>query len=111
MKRRAVIAAASFAAIGGVASIPATSGAVNAKARAKVDVVDFEFVPDKVKIHKGDKVTWRFREGTHNVTGKGWKSRTKSDGRYSHVFDEVGTYRYRCTLHQPDMDGVVKVVK
>jgi plastocyanin len=93
----------------GIAAAPAATGAD--KAKEKVKVVDFEFVSSSVKIRKGDKVTWVFKEGKHNVTGKGWKSGTKTDGKYSHVFKKAGTYKYRCTIHQPDMDGVVKVVK
>jgi len=93
----------------GVAAAPAATGAD--KAKATVRVVDFEFGPSKVKIRKGDKVTWVFKQGKHNVTAKGFKSGTKTSGRYSHVFKKLGTYKYRCTIHQPDMDGIVKVVR
>lgn len=100
------LVAVSVAAVGGFAAVPA-----GATAKAKVAVVNYEYLPSTVKVRKGSKVTWSFKEGTHNVTGKGWKSRTKSGGTYSHVFDKVGFYKYRCTLHQPDMDGIVKVVR
>lgn len=107
MKRRVTLLAASVVAISGVAAIPAAQAA----AGAKVQAVDFEFIAETVKISKGEKVTWKFLEGKHNVTGKGFKSGTKTSGKYSHKFTEKGTFKYRCTLHQPDMDGVVKVVK
>ena len=108
MKRRGFLLAVSLLATGGLI---AAVGAPAAPNRAKVAVTDYEFVPEQVKIAKGGKVTWVFEEGKHNVTGKGWKSPTKQDGTYKHVFKNVGTFKYRCTLHQPDMDGVVRVVK
>ena len=87
------------------------SAAQGAPTGAKVKVTDFEFTEPTVTVQKGEKVVWAFKEGKHNVTSGTFKSKDLKDGKYKHTFDKVGTFKYRCTLHQPDMDGVVKVVK
>lgn len=107
--RRAVLLAVSILAAGGIATIPG-AGAQGVD-KARVRVVDFEFKPKTTRISKGGKVVWVFKEGVHNVTFKGFRSRTKGSGTYSHTFRRVGRFTYRCTLHQPDMDGVVRVVR
>lgn len=75
---------------------------------ATVKVKDYSFSPGTVKISKGGKVTWKFVEGIHNVTGPGFSSPVQSSGSYSHKFKKAGTYKYHCTLH-PGMNGKVKV--
>jgi plastocyanin len=111
VKRRvfAGIAASAAAAV----FIGGATGAASEKVPtgAKVDVTDFLFIEDAVTVEKGQKVVWKFVEGKHNVTGKGFKSGNKTSGKYKYTFDKVGTFKYRCTLHQPDMDGLVKVVR
>jgi plastocyanin len=86
-------------------------GAQGVPTGAKVKVTDFEFTEETVKVKKGEKVVWAFKEGKHNVTGKGFESKNLKDGTFKHTFEKVGTFKYRCTLHQPDMDGVVKVIR
>jgi plastocyanin len=78
---------------------------------AKVTVTDFEYTEAEVTIQKGEKVVWAFKEGKHNVTSGKFKSKNLKSGKFKHTFEDVGTFKYRCTLHQPDMDGVVKVVR
>jgi plastocyanin len=102
-----VLLAVSIVAAGGIATIPGAGAQGVDKTRVKV--VDFKFKPERTTIRKGEKVVWAFREGLHNVTGKGFRSRTMRRGTYSHTFNRVGTFQYRCTVHQPDMDGVVRV--
>ncbi len=104
-----VLLAVSIVAAGGIATIPGAGA--HGVDTTRVKVVDFKFKPAKTTISKGGKVVWAFREGRHNVTGKGFKSRIKGRGTYSHTFEKAGRYEYRCTLHQPDMDGVVRVVR
>jgi plastocyanin len=110
--RRAVLLAVSIVAAGGIAMIPG-AGAHSAQGgdKARVKVVDYKFKPVRTTIRRGGKVVWAFKEGLHNVSGKGFKSRTQRRGTYSHTFKKVGTFKYRCTVHQPDMDGVVRVVR
>lgn len=115
MKRRGLYAAVATAGVC-LAGVPAQAdpGGSASKAtpsKAKVAVVDFSFKPSTTKVRKGGKVTWAFKEGLHNVTGKdGLKSGNRSSGTYKHKFKSVGTFKYRCTIH-PDMKGVVRVVK
>lgn len=73
-----------------------------------VKVKNYSFSPGTVRIDKGGKVKWKFVQGTHNVTGKGFKSGNKSSGSYSHKFKKAGTYTYSCTIH-PGMNGKVRV--
>jgi plastocyanin len=107
--RRAVLLAVSILAAGGIATLPG-AGAQGVD-KARVRVVDFKFNPETTRISKGGKVVWVFKEGVHNVTFRGFKSRTKGSGTYRHTFRRVGRFEYRCTVHQPDMDGVVRVVR
>jgi plastocyanin len=110
-----VVVAISIVAAGGIATVPGAGAQDVDTARGvdktRVRVVDFDFKPKAVTVRKGGKVVWAFREGRHNVSGKGFRSRTKGSGTYSHTFTRVGRFKYRCTLHQPDMDGVVRVVR
>jgi plastocyanin len=106
VKRRAV---AGILAAGALAF--AAAGAQGVPTGAKVSATDFEFTEEEVKISKGEKVIWTFDEGKHNVTGKGFKSGSKKTGTFKYTFEKIGTFKYRCTLHQPDMDGVVKVTR
>ena len=85
--------------------------AADASVGARVSATNYEFTSDSVTIHKGDKVVWKFVEGKHDVKGKGFNSKPQRSGKFSYVFDKAGTYNYVCTIHAPDMKGVVKVVK
>ena len=44
----------------------------------------------------------------HNVTFKGFGSKTKTSGSYTVRFSRGGTYSYRCTIH-PGMKGHITV--
>jgi plastocyanin len=115
VRRRVTLLAVSIVAAGSIATIPGALGADSAARgsdNARVRVLDFVYKPKRVTIGVGGRVTWAFKEGIHNVTGKGWKSRrTVRRGTYSHRFRQAGKYNYRCTIHQPRMDGVVRVVR
>ena len=90
-----------------------TLSAVAFGATKRVGVSGLKFKPATVSIKKGDTVRWSWKTGgvPHNVTGKGFKSGNETSGKFKHTFKQVGTYKYTCTLHQPDMDGVVKVTR
>jgi plastocyanin len=90
--------------VGAVALVPATAGAGG----ATVKVVNYKFKPGKVTIRKGAKVTWKFKQGRHNVVGKRFSSPIKNSGKWSKRFRRKGKFPYVCTLH-PGMDGVVRV--
>jgi len=80
-------------------------------ATTEVKVKDDFFKPDRVEIQKGDKVLWRWRgSDLHNVAGKkpgrrsiAFASALKVNGKYSHRFRKVGTWRILCENHPDDM--------
>ena len=95
-------------AAGAALAVPA---AADAAVGARVSATNYEFTSDSVTINKGEKVVWKFVEGKHDVKGKGFNSKPQRSGKFAVKFDKVGTYNYVCTIHAPDMKGVVKVVK
>jgi len=105
-KSRVTMIGAALAATAAVAA-PSAGAAVGARVTAS----NYEFTSDSVTIRKGEKVVWKFVEGKHDVKGKGFNSKPQRSGKFAVKFDKVGTYNYVCTIHAPDMKGVVKVVK
>jgi plastocyanin len=81
---------------------------------ATVTVSQMRFGPNRVVVKKGATVTWNFQDGMpHTVTavdGSFDSGRLGSGGRFSHTFDQPGTFAYYCTLH-PSMRGEVVVVE
>lgn len=76
---------------------------------SEVSVDDDVFAPDVIEVPAGTEVTWTWvGSNNHNVTADEFTSETQSSGTFSHVFDQPGTYSYRCTLH-PGMAGTVVV--
>ncbi len=86
-------------------------------ATKEVLVKDDFFDPKRVTIEKGDKVTWRWRgEDEHNValkkpgrTAIARASELQVNGKFTHKFRKVGTWRYMCENHEDDMRGKVIV--
>ena len=80
-------------------------------------VKDDFFDPGRVRITKGDSVTWRWRgDDVHNVALKRpgsnrivRRSALKTDGSFTHKFRRVGKWRYLCENHEDDMRGRVIV--
>jgi plastocyanin len=104
MKRRRILAVVVALLVAAAVMIPAAQGASG----ATVKVVNNKFKPGNVKVRKGGKVTWKFKQGRHNVVGPGFSSPIKRSGKWSKRFKRKGTFKYVCTLH-PGMDGRVKV--
>ena len=93
------------------AVVPAgASVRASAAASATVTLKNMSFKPRRVTIGRGGTVRWVWRDGStpHNVTGRGFKSRTMARGSFRHRFTRRGTFRYRCTIH-PGMTGTVVV--
>jgi plastocyanin len=68
-----------------------------------VTLKNIRFHPGNLSINRGDTVTWLWRDGEeHNVTGKGFHSRTQAHGSYSVKFTHSGTFAYRCTIHEAE---------
>lgn len=78
-----------------------------------VHAIDNKYEPAEVKIKKGEAVTWEF-VGTnrHDVVAAdgSFVSELVYEGSFTHVFDEVGTFSYICSIH-PEMRGVVTVTE
>jgi plastocyanin len=66
-----------------------------------VTLSHIRFHPPALSIKRGDTVTWLWQDkgAEHNVTGKGFKSRTMTKGSFSVRFTKAGTFNYHCTIH------------
>jgi plastocyanin len=109
--RAAVVLAALCAIAGPPAAVFAASSGPHATAAAThtVTLRNIAFSPKKLTIHRGDKVTWQWRDSVaHNVTFRGFHSRTQQTGSYSVRFAKRGTYSFHCTIHQ-GMTGTIVV--
>lgn len=82
----------------------------------QVTIENFAFSSNNITVKKGTTVTWTNKDSaTHNVTetdGKnGPKSGDLATGKsFVFTFDEVGTYKYDCSIH-PNMTGTVTVTE
>ena len=82
-----------------------------------VEIKDSAYVPAKIQVKKGTKVTWTNMDNIqHDVTPddesdafQGSELLSKGES-YSVTFNTVGTYTYHCTPH-PFMKGTVEVVE
>jgi plastocyanin len=91
---------------------PAPSGeAVRAE---KVEIVDFSYDPDPVRIQVGGKVTWLNQDSSpHTATADdgSFDTGTLEEGKLkSETFKEPGTIEYHCSIH-PEMHGTIEVVE
>lgn len=93
----AVLAATSAFALPAVMA----QGDAHASSGHTVVLKNIRFNPATLNIHRGDTVTWLWRDGStaHNVTGGGFRSRTMSHGSFTVRFTHKGTFSYRCTIH------------
>jgi plastocyanin len=82
----------------------------------QISIDNFKYVPDKLTVPAGTKVTWTNHDDMpHTVTSTGKPKTLDSDAldtddQFSHVFVEPGTYNYLCTVHSK-MSGQVIVEK
>lgn len=79
-----------------------------------VEMKDIHFDPKGIKIKPGTTVTWVNKDSVpHNVrqVQSVFLSEDVMDpgAVFTFTFGEPGTYRYVCTLHEPNMNGVVIV--
>jgi plastocyanin len=98
-RRLGLLAALSLA---GAAAIPAAAfGGAHSAAGHVVTLKNFRFHPGILTIHLDDSVTWlwRDRDTEHNVTFRGFHSRTQLHGSYTVRFTRRGTFPYSCTIH------------
>lgn len=79
-----------------------------------VELKDIKFQPQGIKVMPGTTVTWVNKEAAvHNVRqveSVFLSQDVMEEGdTFSFTFREPGTYRYVCTYHHPNMNGVVIV--
>jgi plastocyanin len=95
------------------ALLPAAAlGGADASSTHSVVLKDIRFHPGTLSIHRGDSVTWLWRDGgeEHNVTFQGFHSKTKGSGSYTIRFTHTGSFSYRCTIHESEgMRGKITV--
>jgi plastocyanin len=89
-----------------------SSGVASTKPQSVV-MKNIQFNPKNITVPPGATVKWTNKDTVgHDVTGSGFKSGgsgglTPGD-TYSHTFNRVGSFKYRCTVH-PGMEGTVVV--
>ena len=96
---------------------PASSanGSVPLSGAAPVDIINFEFKPQKVVVKPGTTVTWTNRDTTiHDIKDTSPlntpQSRELSKGdTFAITYAQPGSYSYICGIHQY-MTGTVEVV-
>jgi plastocyanin len=99
--------AVALAGVGG-----AGTGGARVSGTHTVVLKDIRFHPSTLSIRRGESVTWLWRdEGVaHNVTARGFHSRTQTNGSFTVRFTHAGTFAYRCTIHAAEgMRGKVIV--
>ena len=76
-------------------------GSASASGTHVVTLHEFRFHPATLKIHRGEKVKWVWRdEVEHNVTfSNRTHSATQEKGTYTVRFTRAGTFNYKCTIH------------
>jgi len=89
------VAAAALAPAGALGGARSSSGHT-------VVLKNLRFHPASLTIHRGDTVTFSWQDGgtEHNVTFRGFHSRTQGHGSYTVRFTHSGTFNYRCTIHE-----------
>ncbi len=99
--------AAALAGVEGSASPPA-----HLAQNHTVILKNTRFHPATLSIHRGDSVTWLWRDGgvRHNVTASSFHSRTQGTGSFTVRFNHSGTFNYHCTIHVAEgMKGKIVV--
>ena len=92
----------------------AAAGGEKLERSAKVEIVEFTYSPDPVRVQTGGKVIWQNMDSApHSATADDGSFDTGilEEGKLkSESFKEPGTFTYFCTVH-PDMHGTVEVVE
>ena len=108
---------------GGGSSTPPPTGPGNPVPTNAVTVTSATFSPASITVAKGATVRWTWDSCTggdiygggqtcveHNVTFSGGAaSATQSQGSWSRVFSDAGTFTYQCSIHGATMSGRVVV--
>lgn len=102
MRSRTVVGALATLALASAVAIPAfASGGAHSASGHTVTLSHLRYHPATLSIKRGDSVRWLWEDKgeEHNVTGKGFKSKTMTNGSFSVRFTKSGTFNYHCTIH------------
>lgn len=128
MRRLGAIALAAAAALGtagcgekksGYASVPGLEEDFGGQPRdsARVTMRDVAFVPERVHLRSGARVTWVNRDRVAHTVTVGSELNSDLDSgevapgeSFSHRFHEPGDVEYRCTIHT-QMRGKLRVAR
>jgi plastocyanin len=99
-----------------VAMLGITAGSLTAPGQAapstdhQVSIVDFSFMPDRLRVRVGDSVTWTNNgDAPHTSTSLGWNSGILQPGdTFTFTFNSLGRFMYRCNIHR-QMRGLIQV--
>jgi plastocyanin len=92
---------ASVLAVGLVLLVAAAALAATKTVGVTKSGTKFKFNPCTVRIKKGDTVKWSWSGSVpHNVTGRGFKSKTGAKVTFSRKFTKSGSFKVVCTIHQ-----------
>lgn len=96
-------------------SSPAAVDNTQSVSTNSVQIQNYMFTPNAIKVKIGDTVTWTNKDSVrHNVTADTISSNAPNgpligqDEKYSFQFTKAGTYTFHCTPH-PYMHGTVIV--
>ena len=101
------------AALGLGLALPGAAGSASGDRRVVLE--DIAFAPETVRVKRGARVTWVWRDGAtpHDVRSRGRPrfrgTGARTQGRHTVRFTKQGTYRYVCTIHPLAMSGRVVV--
>jgi Icc protein len=94
-----------------ITDVPLETETQTAGAR-DIAVDNFNFAPSTTSVPVGSTITWTNRDDVpHNIVSTERKFKSPvldTDERFSHRFDEPGTYKYFCSIH-PKMTGQIVV--
>jgi len=94
------------------AAIPLQLGGMPAHAQElTVNIDNFTFMPQELKVKVGDSVTWTNHDDIPHTVVSAGKFRSKpmdTDNTFTFTFTSAGDYKYFCSLH-PHMSGMIKV--
>jgi plastocyanin len=101
MRLRAIAGTGATLAVSAILIPAAAQGGAHAARTHTVVLKNIRFHPSTLSIHRGDSVTWTWRDGStrHNVTGARFKSHTMAKGSFTVRFTRAGTFSYHCTIH------------
>ncbi|MFJ2645530.1 cupredoxin domain-containing protein [Streptomyces sp. NPDC087420] len=95
-------------------SSPPSSASPSSNAKAKISIKNFKFMPDKLTVAPGTKITVTNNDTTTHtltaITDKAWDTGDIAPGK-SATFTaptKPGAYKYMCTIH-PFMKGTLTV--